>query len=389
VSYSVAATGSGTPAAHALDIAAVKVATLKAPLPVPVVFGNWVMRHREFAICGVVAADGTVGVSYCYTRDGPIAEIVARLIRPLYAQSGSTRPEELFDAAAWSNNAILASGVGHRALSLVDVATWDLAAKLARQPIEAFLGGTQRRQLATAIVGYPPSMTLEELEQQVRSLLDEGWRRFKLPVAPAWPDTIARLEAVRALGDELWLGLDANWIFKRVQDAVEHIRTLEHLGLGWVEDIMPPGHARDVAAVRRSVGVPLAMGDEQGGAYHPEALLAADAVDVIRVDASTNGGVTGLLRVLDELGSHTFAPHMFPHVHSRVLSGLGLEDVPIEWGILGNGVDQVTDTFSRPVLADDGRLEPLPAEPGFGMSIDPDWLRRMDAHDPDGLIGDL
>jgi len=388
LTHSTAAATSPVPTASTLDIAAVKVATLRATLPVPVVFGNWVMRHREFAICGVLAGDGTVGVSFCYTRDGPIREIVERLVRPHYVGSAASRPEELFDTAAWSNNAILASGIGHRAISLVDVATWDLAAKRAQQPIEAFLGGRQRRQLGTAIVGYPPSMPLRELEEQVGSLLDEGWRRFKLPVAPAWTETVERLEAVRALGEELWLGLDANWIFKRTQDAVQHIAMLEHLGLGWVEDIMPPGHARDVAAVRDAVGVPIAMGDEQGGAYHPEALLAAEAVDVVRIDASTNGGVTGLLRVLDELGSHRFASHMFPHVHSRLFSGLGIEGVPIEWGILGNGVDQVTDTFTRPVL-DDGWMEPLPADPGFGMTIDPDWLRGYGADDPDGLIGDL
>ena len=79
---------------------------------------------------------------------------------------------------------------------------------------------------------------------------------------------------------------------------------------------------------------------------------------------------------------------MFPHVHSRLLSGLGIEGVPIEWGILGNGVDQVSDTFTRPVL-DDGWMEPLPADPGFGMTIDPSWLRLNGADDPDGLIGDL
>ena len=72
-------------------IAAVKVATLQAPLPVPVVFGNWVMRHREFAICGVVATDGTVGVSFCYTRDGPIQALVERLVAPHYAGKDPAR----------------------------------------------------------------------------------------------------------------------------------------------------------------------------------------------------------------------------------------------------------------------------------------------------------
>jgi L-alanine-DL-glutamate epimerase-like enolase superfamily enzyme len=372
----------------AVTIAAVKVATLQAPLPVPVVFGNWVMRHREFAICGVVADDGTVGVSFCYTRDGPIQAVVERLIAPCYIGGDPSDPGALSDAARWSNNAVLASGIGHRAVSLVDVATWDLAAKLRGETIEQMLGGTPAAHPATAIVGYPPTMDEDELRAQIGGLVDEGWRRFKLPVAPTHASTLERLAIARSFGDELWLGLDANWIFKTPEAAISYIRTLEPFGLGWVEDIMPPGDATAIAQVRAAVDVPIGMGDEQGGAYHPEALLLAGAVDVVRVDASTNGGITGLRRVLAELGEQRFTCHMFPHVHSRLFSGLGIEGVPIEWGILGNGVDQVSDTFSRPVVVD-GLMQPLPQDPGFGMVIDPGWLRAQDPHDPDDLIGDL
>jgi L-alanine-DL-glutamate epimerase-like enolase superfamily enzyme len=371
-----------------VEIGSVRVATFQAALPVPVVFGNWVMRHREFALCGVVASDGSVGVSFCYTRDGPIATLVDRLISPHYVGGQPDAPEQIFDCAAWSNNAVLASGVGHRALSLVDVATWDLAAKLRGVTIEALLGGQPRTQLATAIVGYPPTMTAGEVSAQVGGLIDDGWRRFKLPIAATPEATIERLSAVRSLGEELWLGLDANWVFKQTQDAIDYIRRLEPLGLGWVEDLMPPGNAANIAAVRRGVETPIAMGDEQGGAYHPEALLLADAVDVVRLDASTNGGVSGLRRVLAGLGEHRFSTHMFPHVHSRLLSALGYEDAPIEWGIVGNGVDQVSDRFSRPVITD-GRMQPLPQEPGFGMTIDPEWLAAQPVDDPHDLIGAL
>jgi hypothetical protein len=48
----------------------------------------------------------------------------------------------------------------------------------------------------------------------------------------------------------------------------------------------------------------------------------------------------------------------------------------------------VSDTFSRPVL-NDGWMEPLPPVAGFGMAIDPEWLRTQGAADPDMLIGDL
>ena len=43
----------------------------------------------------------------------------------------------------------------------------------------------------------------------------------------------------------------------------------------------------------RSGGTPIAMGDEQGGSYYPEALLLRQAVDVVRIDLTCMGGITG------------------------------------------------------------------------------------------------
>ena len=102
--------------------------------------------------------------------------------------------------------------------------------------IEEMLGGEARPHPVTAIVGYPPTMPLDELKKQVGGLLDGGWRRFKLPIAPTHEATRERLSAVRAFGDELWLGLDTNWVFKNPADAIEYIKSLEPIGLGWVED---------------------------------------------------------------------------------------------------------------------------------------------------------
>jgi hypothetical protein len=70
------------------------------------------------------------------------------------------------------------------------------------------------------------------------------------------------------------------------------------------------------------------------------------------------------------------------------MSALSFDSVPIEWGIVGNGVDQVSDRFSRPSL-EDGWMASLPPDPGFGMTFDPEWLKAQDADDPDSLIDAL
>lgn len=370
-------------------ITRVRVATILHRLAVPIVFGSWVMRHREFALVRLDSESGKRGFAYCLTRDGPIAAIVARTIAPRYVGSPVDDPAGSFHDALWANNAVHAAGIGMRALSLVDVAAWDLAAKAAGQGMAHYLGGRPRAMPVTGIVGYPPSISPQETVAQIARLWDEGWRRFKLPIAPTPDETIARLQAAREAFPDAWLGVDNNFYSKTAEDAIAFARRLEPLGLGWFEDIVPPGDAAMVARIRGAIRTPVAMGDEQGGSYHPQALLQFRAVDVLRIDATTNGGITRLRTVVEaaRTAGVAVAPHMFPHVHSRVLGALGV-DAPIEWGIPGTGVHPMDDSLAQPVVHD-GLMAPLPDEPGLGTLVDPAWIGRQEVSDPDRLLDDL
>ncbi len=371
-------------------ITSVSVATIRSPLPIPVNFGPWRMEHREFALCRIDTESGLSGLAFCYTRDGPIAELVRRLVAPRYVGQTYEDPEALHYAAAWSNNAVLASGIGLRAVSLVDIATWDLAAKAAGQPIAEYLGGETRPLPATAIIGYPPTLTAEQVGAQVEELYRAGWRRFKQPIAATLDLTRARLNAAWEVADDIWLGMDTNWVFRSAQEAVAFARSLGEVKLGWLEDIVPPGNARMVAEIRRDAGVPVAMGDEQGGSYHPESLLAHDAVDYVRIDVTTNGGISRLRPILAHVESKgaRFSLHMFAHVHSQVIAALGYSDIPIEWGVPGTGVDQYADSLRQPTIRD-GLMEPLPPEPGFGPIVNLEWIAEQIVDDPDGLLEGL
>ena len=150
----------------------------------------------------------------------------------------------------------------------------------------------------------------------MEELYDAGWRRFKLPIAADWDATVARLAAARAVADDLWLGMDANWVFRSAEEVGRFSECIEHLDVGWIEDVVPPGDATLVARARSASRVPIAMGDEQGGAYHPDALLAEESVDVIRIDVTTTGGITRLAAILQRVRASgaAFSCHMFLHV---------------------------------------------------------------------------
>jgi L-alanine-DL-glutamate epimerase-like enolase superfamily enzyme len=277
-----------------------------------------------------------------------------------------------------------------RALSVVDIAAWDLAARIAGKSIAAYLGGANQPMPVTGIVGYPPSIGRAETALQVRELWEKGWRRFKLPIAPTHDATVERLRAAREEAPQAWLGVDANMVFRTAQDAIDFGRRLDGLDLGWFEDIVPPGDAQMVADIRRGISTPVAVGDEQGGSYHPQALLAFDAVDVVRVDATTNGGITRLRHIVADVVARgrKFAPHMFPHVHSQVLGALGHTDAPIEWGIAGTGVHPMDDSLRQPEVSD-GLMAPLPEQPGLGRLVDRDWITSQPYSDPHRLLEEV
>jgi len=372
-------------------IVRVRAATILHTLEVPIVFGTWIMRHREFFLVRVDAESGLSGFTYALTRDGPLAAIVDRTIAPQYIGQDVADPEASFFKALWANNSVHAAGIGMRALSVVDCAAWDLAAKAKGLNITTYLGGERRRMPVAGIVGYPPSISPEATVVQIKVLWDQGWRRFKLPIGPSRDESIARLRAAREAYPDAWLGIDANFLHKTAADAIEFGKRLDGLDIGWFEDIVPPGDAQMVREIREGISTPVAMGDEQGGSYHPQALLKFDAVDFNRLDATTNGGITrlrGILRMVKEHGNG-ITTHMYPHIHSQVLGALGYTEAPIEWGVPGTGVHPMDDPLIQPVVRD-GLMDPLPDLPGLGVLVDPAWIARQSVvTDPDGLLDDL
>src|SRR5438874_12515804 len=68
-------------------IAELRVATVRAALPEPIHFGDWVMKHREFALVRVRAESGAEGFAFTLTRDGPLAVVIKQVIAHHYAGS--------------------------------------------------------------------------------------------------------------------------------------------------------------------------------------------------------------------------------------------------------------------------------------------------------------
>jgi L-alanine-DL-glutamate epimerase-like enolase superfamily enzyme len=152
----------------------------------------------------------------------------------------------------------------------------------------------------------------------------EGYTALKLEAAsePDFRRVAERLARVRdELGPDVALVVDVAWKWDSVDEAVRACSAWDSYGLAWIEDPMRRDSAEDMAALRRAIKSPLGAGDEATRQADLEALMAAGALDILRVDATTVGGITAARELIAEATERglTVAPHAHPEVHRHLV----------------------------------------------------------------------
>ena len=273
---------------------------------------------------------------------------------------------------AWRRSlASHAAGIGLRALSIVDLACWDLAARLAR-PVDrgpARVAAT-RPMPATAIIGYPPgTMGPEETGAQTAELYAAGLAPLQgahRRLRGAIRGSSARRPGGRP-GRVAGHGRGVGLRRRRHRRDVRRTPSRTSASAGSRTSSRPVTRA-SCARLRDRIDVPIAMGDEQGGIYFPEALIRG------------RGRRRGARRP-DLHGRHHRAAAGSSTRRSRPASTSrrtcsrtstarswrrwGYADRPIEWGIPFTGVHPMDDPLPQPVIVEGGRMAPLPEEPGL------------------------
>ena len=135
----------------------VNVATIQGQLPAPVVFGDWIMKQREFAVVRMRTASGHEGWAFTLTRDGAVAEQIRRTIARVYVGT------DVADRARPSGpRGGAASRLTAAASACARCRSWTSRPGMSRpsSPIVRSpnsLEATAKPMPATAIIGYPPA----------------------------------------------------------------------------------------------------------------------------------------------------------------------------------------------------------------------------------------
>ncbi|MGH1550610.1 enolase C-terminal domain-like protein [Leifsonia poae] len=215
-------------------------------------------------------------------------------------------------------------GLCAAAISAVDIAAHDLAARLAGVSLVQHLGGAHDTVPAYGSGGFT-DYTDEELAEQLGSWAEHGLRAVKLKVGSDAGDDPRRVALAReAVGPEVELFVDANGAYQRKQ-ALHLASEFADLGVTWFEEPVSSDDRAGLRLLRDRMPAPIRVAAGEY-AYTPadfRDLLTGGCVDVLQADA-TRCGITGFrdAAALARAFGIPLSAHTAPALHASVATGL-------------------------------------------------------------------
>lgn len=270
-------------------------------------------------------------------------------------------PREIFDAMKPIR--------GHNmAKATVEMAAWDLYARLQRQPLSRVLGGTRDRIVSGVSIGIQDA--LAQLTDKVGRELEAGYRRIKIKVKPGWD--LAAVEAVRRVHGRIPLMVDANAAY--TLDDAAHLARLDEHDLMMIEQPLDYDDVSDHVTLQATLKTPICLDESIHTVRIARDALAAGACRIINIKPGRVGGHRESIRLHD-----LCAEHGVPVWHGGMLeTGIGrahnihlasLPNFSLPGDIAASRRYYSPDLIEPPIeVARDGTIA-VPDEPGIGVNI--------------------
>jgi L-alanine-DL-glutamate epimerase-like enolase superfamily enzyme len=210
------------------------------------------------------------------------------------------------------------------AISAVDVALWDLKARLLGLPLHRLLGAVRPDVPVYGSGGFTTYDDRRLAEQLTRWTVGQRIPRVKIKIGESWGRRTGRdIERMRqareVVGAEVELFVDANGAYGAGQ-AVRVMDDVSDLGVRWFEEPVSSDDLAGLRQVRAHVRADVAAGEYAGDLYEVRRLCASGAVDCLQLDVSRIGGISEWMRGAAVAAAHNLevSGHCGPHLHAHV-----------------------------------------------------------------------
>jgi L-alanine-DL-glutamate epimerase-like enolase superfamily enzyme len=360
---------------------------------------------------------GHVGLGETFYIPGAVESVIHDFAAPLVLGQSAFDRERLWQALFSYANFFGYAGAEMRAVSAIDIALWDLLGRYTNLPVLKLLGGQTRDSIRiyntcvntplyadqTGFLENPGELAQSLLAQGITAMKVWPWDQFapqlnvRAVTGPAgWsavgpvghdltPEHLARglwtvQEIRKAVGNRMQIAIEGHSRWD-VNCALRIARAVEPYDVLWMEDILQPESAADLARLVRETRVPQCVSERLFTRHAYRRVLDADAAHIIMPDVIWTGGLSEAVKIATLADTHhlPIAPHdctgpinLFACLHLCA----AMPNAMIMETVRGFCEGYYRDIATVPVPIRDGRAILTDFGPGLGVDLREDFLSR-------------
>jgi L-alanine-DL-glutamate epimerase-like enolase superfamily enzyme len=352
------------------EVTALDAAVYVIPTDAPEADGT-LTWDRTTMVLLTARAGSEQGLGWSYTSGAAVA-VVDELLTDVVTGRDALDVAGAAEAMARQVRNVGRPGIAAMAISAVDIALWDLKARLLGVSLASLLGRVHDGVPVYGSGGftsYSDDRTQEQLSGWVK---EQQIPRVKIKIGESWGADerrdLARVRLAReVIGPDTELYVDANGGYTTGQ-AVRVAAELDAYAVTWFEEPVSSLDLDGLATIRRQIRPDVAAGEYSWSLADSAALIGADAVDCLQLDVTRCGGITEFLRGAGLAAAHNLqvSGHCAPNLHAHVATA-----VPNL-----RHVEYFHDHQRIERMLFDGTLDPRggtmcsdPSRPGHGMTL--------------------
>jgi O-succinylbenzoate synthase len=256
----------------------------------------------------------------------------------------------------------------------LEVAVWDLEARMFGKPLYQHIGGGARREIPCGVsIGIQDNVA--QLLHKIETELAAGYQRIKMKIKPGWDVEVVR--EVRKRFPDILLMADANSAYTLADAAL--LKALDEFNLMMIEQPLAHDEIIDHAKLQAQLKTPICLDECIRSAHHAQQAIAMDAGRIINIKLGRVGGFAEAKRVHDiaqAAGIPVWCGGMLEsgigRAHNIALATLPNFTLPGD--VSASKRYWCRDIIQPPVETTPHGTIAVRDEPGFGYQLDRDFL---------------
>lgn len=259
----------------------------------------------------------------------------------------------------------------------LEVACWDLEARLAGVPLWKHIGGGARREIPCGVsIGIQD--TVPQLLQKIETEVNAGYQRIKIKIKPGWDVDVIR--EVRRQFPQIKLMADANSAYT-LKD-IDHLRRLDEFYLMMIEQPLAHDEIIDHVPLQAALQTPICLDECIRSAHQAEQAIRMKACGIINIKLGRVGGFAEARRVHDVCQANNIPVWCGGMLEAGIGRAHNIALATLPNFVLPGDVSASKRYWKRDIIQPAVETTPhgtiaIHDAPGFGYALDMDFLKEI------------